>query len=82
MVCPAVFFIKGKPWMISIATAVMVVVFALTCYPLTVRFGVAGAATAVVISGIVSHGLSLAMVFRILRCEAGNPKMATASHPS
>jgi O-antigen/teichoic acid export membrane protein len=65
-VCPSVFFIKEKPWIISATTAIMVGCFAILCIPMTNSFNAIGTAWAVVISAILSHGLSFIFALRVL----------------
>ena len=65
-ICAPVFFLKGKPWLITLAAAVMVAAFGALCVPLTLAYQTAGTAWAVVLSGVASHALSFVLAFRLL----------------
>jgi len=66
---PAVFFIKGKPWMITICAFIMVVSFGLSCIPMTEAFGLAGMAWSIVISALISHAIGFAMGLSLMSGE-------------
>lgn len=77
-VCSTVFFIRGKPWMITASTAMMVGVFAFLCYPLTAVYGTIGAAWAVVIAGVSGHVLGFILCIYLLR----QPYTHATAHPA
>ncbi|MEW6673838.1 MAG: oligosaccharide flippase family protein [Thermodesulfobacteriota bacterium] len=65
-VCAPVFFIRDRPWLITLCLAVMIGCFAVLCYPLTLSFGILGTAWAVVVSAMISHGLSFVLAFNLI----------------
>ncbi len=65
-VCAPVFFIKDRPWLITLCISVMTASFALLCYPLTFSFGILGMAWAVVTSALISHVLSFVLALNLL----------------
>ena len=73
-VCPAVFFLKDKPWLITLFAAVMAATLGALCIPMTSAFGTAGTAWAVVIAGVTANGLALIMTFHLLRPERSKNK--------
>lgn len=64
---PTVFFLKEKPWLITLSTALMAGIMGLLLFPLIDRYGILGAAWAVTAAGVFSHLLSLAMALWLLR---------------
>ncbi len=64
--CSPVFVIRGKPWLATFTTAVMVFCFGILCIPMTIAYQVSGTAAAVVISALISHGLSIYFAYRLL----------------
>lgn len=65
-ICPSIFFLRNKPWMITLSTAVMVAVFGVLCIPLTMAYHLLGTAWSVVIASILSYVLSFALVGHLL----------------
>jgi O-antigen/teichoic acid export membrane protein len=65
-VCAQVFFLKEKPWMVTLTTAVMVACFSAFCLPMTASFHAVGTAWAVVISALVSHILSFILAVNLV----------------
>jgi O-antigen/teichoic acid export membrane protein len=66
-ICAPVFFLKNKPWLITLCTFVMVASFAVLLGPMIERFELMGAAWSIVISALLSHALSFVFVFRLLK---------------
>ena len=66
-VCPTIMLLKGKPWLITIATAVMVALFCSLCIPMIRFFGLTGIAWSLVIAGMASSGLLLLFAIVLLR---------------
>ena len=73
-VCPAVFFLKNKPWLITLSAAVMAVTLGALCIPMTRAFGTAGTAWAVVIAGVAANVLAIIMTFHLLSPERSKAK--------
>lgn len=73
-VCPAVFFLKDKPWLVTLCAAVMAVCLGGLCIPMTKTFGMIGAAWAVVIAGVIANGLAIIMTFYLLSPERSKAK--------
>ena len=69
-ICAPVFFLKGRPWLITLAAGVMVASFGALCVPLTLAYQTTGTAWAVVLSGVASHALSFLLAFRLLSSPA------------
>ncbi len=65
--CPAVFFLKNKPWIDSINSFITAVVFGVLCIPLTKHFGVEGAAWSIVAGGLAAHLATVMEVFFLTR---------------
>jgi PST family polysaccharide transporter len=79
-VCAPVFFIRRKTWMLTVASAAMVGAFAILCYPLTMAYGMVGAAWAVVVAGVGAHALGFSMsIFLLYRTY---PSPAAAGMPA
>lgn len=66
-VVPTMFFVKGKPWLLSVAAGIMVLILLLTCVPFTQKWGIAGTAWAIVLAALMSHVVSLGMVTWLMR---------------
>ena len=73
-VCPSIFFLKGKPWLISLSTFVMVGCFCVLCIPATIKFHLIGTAWSVVIAALISHGISLILVFTLMHKSNNSPQ--------
>jgi len=69
-VCAPVFFIRDRPWLITLSLGFMTAFFAVLCYPMTRSFGILGTAWAVVISGLISHGVAFVLSLKLI--SAGN----------
>ncbi|MBN2038030.1 MAG: oligosaccharide flippase family protein [Chitinispirillaceae bacterium] len=65
-VCPTILFLKGKPWLNTICSGLMVVVFCGLSIPMINAFQLAGIAWALVIAGLLSNTLSMAFTVRLL----------------
>jgi O-antigen/teichoic acid export membrane protein len=74
-ICAPVFFLKNKPWLITLCTFVMVGSFAAMLGPMIQRFELMGAAWSIVIAALLSHSLSFVFVFYLLKKEevVGHP---------
>lgn len=66
-VLPSIFFLKAKPWLITISAGFMVATIGIICFPLIDIAGVKGAAWAVVIAGVASHILSFILAIPLLK---------------
>ncbi|MBN1127974.1 MAG: oligosaccharide flippase family protein [Chitinispirillaceae bacterium] len=64
--CSTIIYLKGKPWLMTISTGVMVAAFCALSIPLIKTFGLTGIAWALVISGVLSNALSLAFALRLV----------------
>ncbi len=70
-ICSSVIFLKNKPWLISVCTAVRVLIMAGLCYPLMTAWqSTMGMAWAMVISGVASNLLAIMICFHLLRVKA------------
>lgn len=65
-VCPAIFFLRNKPWMVTLCAGVMAAVLGIACVPLASRHGALGVAWAVSLSALVADGLAVVLTFRLL----------------
>lgn len=65
-ICPSIFFLKDKPWLVTLCAAVMAVCLGALCLPMTMAFGAAGTAWAVVIAGVMANGLAIMLTFYVL----------------
>jgi O-antigen/teichoic acid export membrane protein len=65
-VCPTILVLKGKPWLMTISTGVMVAVFCSLSIPMIKAFQLTGIAWALVIAGILSNALSMAFAVKLL----------------
>ena len=65
-ICPPILFLKNKPWIISATTALMVAIFGMTCFKMTLHFGAIGTAWSVLSAGVISHAMVLSIVFRMV----------------
>jgi PST family polysaccharide transporter/lipopolysaccharide exporter len=64
--CPAIFFLKDKPWLITVCAAVTAVCLGVLCIPMTRAFGSTGTAWAVVLAGAVGNGLAIGLTYHLL----------------
>jgi len=71
--CQPVFFLKDKPWLASINTLIMVVIFSSLCIPFTKMYGIEGTAWSVVTGALVAHVISVVQAFS-LTVEKGDRK--------
>lgn len=69
-VVPPVFYINGKPWLLTFCAGIAVAGLAILCIPLTRAYGIEGTAWAVVISGLIAHFLATIMAFAQLKSPA------------
>ncbi len=69
---PPIFYLKAKPWLVTISAGVMVMLLGLLCFPFIDAAGLRGAAWAVVIAGISSHLLGFLLVIPLLRTPDGD----------
>jgi len=65
-VCPTILVLKGKPWLMTISSGVMVALFCGLSIPLLRAYGVPGIAWALVIAGVASNALSLVFAIALL----------------
>jgi O-antigen/teichoic acid export membrane protein len=65
-VCPPVFFIAGKPWLITLSAAVMALLFGGMCIPMTVAYGINGTAWSVVMAAVSAHAISIVLAVYLL----------------
>jgi O-antigen/teichoic acid export membrane protein len=70
MVTPAVFFIKGKQWSMTLCGALTAVALPFICLPLTIKIGLTGTAWAVVMVAGISHIGLVLYALRLLSSEA------------
>jgi O-antigen/teichoic acid export membrane protein len=65
-VCSTIMVLKGKPWLMTISTGVMVAIFCCLSIPMIKAFQLTGIAWALVIAGGLSKALSMAFVVKLL----------------
>lgn len=61
--CQPVFFLRDKPWIISINAGIMVAIFCSLCVPLTKRFGIQGTSWSIVAGALLAQCLSVIEAF-------------------
>jgi len=65
-VLPTLFFLEGKPWIITLTSFVMTAIFGLSCIPMTLSLGLEGMAWTIVFSAVTSHTLSFGIALYLL----------------
>jgi O-antigen/teichoic acid export membrane protein len=73
-VCPTILYLKGKPWLMTISTGIMVAVFCGLSIPMIKAFQLTGIAWALVIAGILSNALTITFVVKLLWFSPGAPR--------
>jgi O-antigen/teichoic acid export membrane protein len=76
-VCPTILVLKGKPWLMTISTGVMVAVFCSLCIPMIKAFQLTGIAWALVIAGVLSNALSMGFAVKLLWFSPEIPQEST-----
>lgn len=61
--CQPVFFLRDKPWIISINAGIMVTIFCSLCVPLTKKYGIEGTAWSIVAGALVAQSVSVIEAF-------------------
>lgn len=72
MITPAVYFLKGKQWSMTLCGAITAAALPILCLPLTARIGLTGTAWAVVIIACTSHIGLIIYSFKLLSSGSGN----------
>jgi O-antigen/teichoic acid export membrane protein len=75
-VCPSILYLKGKPWLMTISTGIMVAAFCGLSIPMIKAFQLTGIAWALVIAGVLSNTITMAFVVKLLWFSPGAPQEA------
>lgn len=79
-VCPAIFFLRRRHWLMAGLAALMAAGLSALCIPLTQAHGTVGTAWAVVTAGVGVHGLALALTFYLLHPRAQAVPIRVPAH--
>jgi len=66
---PSALFVLNRPWLVAGCTAIWAGGVAVGVWPMTVHFGLMGAACTVVAASLASNGVAVWLVFRLTTCS-------------